>query len=285
MPPKEVFFSSPQATAEKKGNAMKMERSTASRRRFCQLALGWMGAMGLQQNVSGQDAGRNLSFRMDTDIYADVTKPPLKRSTTLFLEGRCYDMEQSDSPQVTVIDTMQSRIALLDRLQQCRTEVAMEQLQLMIASARQQLSPEQAARFAESISVEVDSATSELIVSNSSTLYRCKMQDPPHATIAAQYAIFADSSAWLNAAYPPHLPPYVRLSLNRELAQRGKIPLELVRIVRNGQKESRLTVKHLCSGQVGADDLAKQQRIDGMLAEFKLVTIEEFYRSKAVAKR
>jgi len=88
MPPKEVFFSSPQATAEKKGNAMKMERSTASRRRFCQLALGWMGAMGLQQNVSGQDAGRNLSFRMDTDIYADVTKPPLKRSTTLFPRGK-----------------------------------------------------------------------------------------------------------------------------------------------------------------------------------------------------
>jgi hypothetical protein len=58
-----------------------------------------------------------------------------------------------------------------------------------------------------------------------------------------------------------------------------------VRIVRNGQKESRLTVKHLCSGQLGADDLAKQQRIDGMLAEFKLVTIEEFYRSKTIAKR
>ena len=43
--------------------------------------------MGLQRNASGQDTGRNLSFRMDTDIYADVTKPPLKRSTTLFLEG------------------------------------------------------------------------------------------------------------------------------------------------------------------------------------------------------
>jgi hypothetical protein len=161
----------------------------------------------------------------------------------------------------------------------------MEQLQLMIASARQQLSPEQAERFAESISVEVDPVTSELVVSNSSTLYRCKMQDPPDATIAAQYAIFADSSAWLNAAYPPHLPPYVRLALNRELAQRNKIPLELVRIVRNGQKESRLTVKHLCSGQLAADDLAKQQRIDGMLAEFQLVSIEEFYRSKTIAKR
>ncbi len=215
-------------------------------------------------------------FRVDTDIYVNSTKPPIKRTLTLFSEGVYYDFEESDAGLITVIDPTRNRIVLLDRKREIKTVLDTKQVQLMVANARVQADAK-IASIAKS-EFEKTSAGQEIaVVQNDFMEYRASIQEPSQADMAQQYADFADWSARLNAIYQPKMPPYLRLELNQLISNRHALPNEIKRVTRQGGRQMELTCRLITVWQLSQDDLTKIARCGSMLAQFKDVSADEYW--------
>lgn len=222
-------------------------------------------------------------FRVDTDIYLDDTKPPIKRTLTLFSDGVYYDFEESETGLVTVIDPGRNRIVLLNRQRQVKTSLDTKQIQLMVSSARVQADAK-IASIAKSDYEKDRDGQDVAVVRNDFMEYRASTQSPSHSDMANQYAEFADWSARLNAIYQPKLPPYLRLDLNRLLAERQLLPNSIQRTTRQGGRQMELTCRLIPVWQLSQDDLIKIARCGGMLADFKEISADEYWNSNPVVK-
>jgi hypothetical protein len=240
-------------------------------------ALGQDPAAQAVQQASASAPGRLSSFRMDTDIYSDIAKPPIKQSLTLFSNGIFYDIsgDEAQRETITVIDPARKRIILLDPRRKVRMEWGMDTLDKMLQQTRLQMNPQQS-QWLGPATIADDPQSGELVVKNGQLEYRCVPQQPPQADIAAQYAEFADWSARLNAIDPPFLPPFIRIETNQAIAARQLLPKELSRIARQGRKETKLIARHLANWRLSSDDQIVIERIGRMMVEFKTVSREEF---------
>lgn len=222
-------------------------------------------------------------FRVDTDIYHDNTKAPIKRTLTLFSDGVYYDFEESETGLVTVIDPGRSRIILLNRQRQVKTVLDTKQVQLMVSSARVQADAK-IASISKSEIAKTASGIEEAVVQNDFMEYRSSLQQPSQPDMAQQYADFADWSARLNAIYPPSLPPYLRLELNQLISRQQSLPNEIKRITRQRGQYMELTARLIPVWRLSQDDLAKIARCGVMLAQFKDVSADEYWSAKPVLK-
>lgn len=230
---------------------------------------------GMTWMVLGQQP---IAFRVNTDIYEDETKPPIRTTETLFFEGVYYDFDDSNSDWISVIDPAHERIVLLDRKRKVKTELRTFQLQQMVQEARALLTTDQKRKLTSEGALVQDAATNEWVLGNDSVQYRCETIQPPEPQIAQMYAEFADWSARLNAVNPPHLPAFMRLDLNSELAERKLMPKTIKKVTSSRGRKSVLTAKILPTWRVSAEDETAIARVGTYLVEFKLVTQEEFYR-------
>lgn len=221
-------------------------------------------------------------FRVDTDIYLDDTKPPIKRTLTLFSEGVYYDFEETESGQITVVDPGRNRIILLNKNRKVKTLLDTKQIQLTVANARVQADAKYAS-ISKSEFVKTPYGKEEAVVQNDFMEYRATTQQPSQPDMAQQYAEFADWSARLNAIYQPKLPPYLRLDLNRLIAERQVLPSEVKRITRQGGRQMEASCRLIPVWQLSQDDLIKIARCGEMLAVFNDVTVEEYW-SPSVTK-
>jgi hypothetical protein len=221
-------------------------------------------------------------FRVDTDIYLDDTKPPIKRTLTLFSEGLYYDFEETESGQITVVDPGRNRIVLINKNRKVKTVLDTKQIQLMVANARAQADAKYAS-ISKSEFVKAPYGKDEAVVQNDFMEYRATTQQPSQPDMAKQYAEFADWSARLNAIYQPKLPPYLRLELNRLIAERQVLPSEVKRITRQGGRQMEASCRLIPVWQLSQDDLVKIARCGEMLAVFNDVTMEEYW-TPSVAK-
>ncbi len=76
-----------------------------------------------------------------------------------------------------------------------------------------------------------------MVLGNDSVQYRCETIQPPEPQVAQMYAEFADWSARLNAVNPPHLPAFMRLDLNSELADRKLMPKTIKKVTSYSRAE------------------------------------------------
>jgi hypothetical protein len=222
-------------------------------------------------------------FRVDTDIYYDNTKAPIKRTLTLFSDGVFYDFEESDNGLVTVIDPGRNRIILLNRQRQVKTVLDTKQIQLMVSSARVQADAK-IATVSKSLIEKAASGIDEAIVQNDFMEYRASLQQPPLLDMSQQYAEFADWSARLNAIYAPKLPPYLRLELNQLIASQHAIPNAIKRTTRERGQQMELTCRLIPVWRLSQDDLTKIARCGSMLAQFNEVTADEYWSAKPIQK-
>lgn len=239
------------------------------------LKLVWLTAalIAISPTLSGQS-----SFRIDTDIYADIEKEPIMRSLTLFSEGVCYDFDNTNTKLVTIIDPGQQRIVLLNPDKRVKAEIQMSEIEQRLANATEQMTPEQKEAMARSNGIERDSTTGEIVVRNKSVEYRCTTQKVEKAEIAGLYCQFADWSARLNAIYPPHWPAYLRLELNSAVAAENAVPKDLQKITRINGKERRLTAKHISNRLLSDEDQKLIIRAQGMLA-YPSIGVDQFIKA------
>lgn len=246
---------------------------------FCASLFCWTVA---SNSLLGQQP-KPSPFRVDTDIYYDNTKAPIKRTLTLFSDGVFYDFEESENGLITVIDPGRSRIILLNRQRQVKTVLDTKQVQLMVSSARVQADAK-IASISKSDIEKTANGTEEAVVQNDFMEYRASLQKPSQPDMAQQYADFADWSARLNAIYSPNLPPYLRLELNQLVSRQQALPNEIKRITRQRGQHMELTSRLIPVWRLNQDDLAKIARCGAMLAEFKDVSVDEYWSAKPVQK-
>lgn len=232
-------------------------------------------------------SARFSPFRVDTDIYADNAKAPIKRTLTLFSDGIYYDFEEAEMGLITVIDPSRSRIVLLNRQRQVKATLDTNQVQKMVVNARTQSDAKTTAKIA-SISKsqfeKIPNGKEEAVVLNEYMEYRASTQQPNQPDMAHQYFEFANGSAQLNAIYQPKLPPYLRLELNRLIAERDLLPNEIRRITRQGGRQMELTCRIIPIWQLSQDDLVKIARCGAMLADFKEVSSDDYWSQNPVIK-
>jgi hypothetical protein len=221
-------------------------------------------------------ADENAAFRVNTDIYDDVSKPPIKRSLTLFYEGVYYDLDDLDSSQVTVIDPVRSRIILIDRTRKIQTRLSMPEVDKKVSAALLQMDPK-LSKFLTTSNLK-SSSDDVVVVGNENLKYECRLLQVPDPSISEQYATFADWSARINAIIPPSRPPFLRLQLNQAIRDRTAIPEELERITNYNGKESKLTCRILPNWKLSTDDVKTIERIGGMLTQFEQTDIETFLK-------
>ena len=222
-------------------------------------------------------------FRIDTDVYRDDTKAPIKRTLTLFSEGVYYDFEEAETGLVTVIDPKRNRIVLLNRLLQVKATLDTKQLQLMVSSARVQADAK-IATITNSSFEKLPNGNDIAIVRNDFMEYRATTHQPLQPDMAQQYADFADWSARLNAIYQPKLPPYLRIELNRLIGQQNLLPSEIKRVTHQRGSQLELTARLIPIWRLSEDDLSKVNKCGSMLASFNEISVDEYWSPSTVKK-
>jgi hypothetical protein len=231
----------------------------------------------IAQTVAAAKAAAT-AFRVDTDVYTEETKEPVKQTLTLFKEGVYYDFAIDETQAVTVIDPLHGRIILLSPQKQKKTTLKTAQLLTYLTQARQQIANTELAAMLSAVGqVHFDPQQNKLRVGDDTLYYEATLQTPKDASMAEQYADFADWSARLNAVLPPKFPPYLRLELNRQIAERQLLPEAIYRVSTHNKHTSTLRAQLIANGRLSIEDDDKLRSVGGLLQTCKEVPVEEFF--------
>jgi hypothetical protein len=229
-------------------------------------ALTLMSLMFAPALVDAQTA--DIAFRVDTDVFTDLNKAPIKSSITIFSSGTYYDFAADALGVITIYNSQKQTITLLDPKRKLQMVIEANSLQREINDAAKQAKSEM-----KEVTIEqVDTAS--VTVGNKELVYEVTTSNPPMEGAAKQFAEFASWSARLNGAYPPKLPPYIRLHLNDVLASNNRLPEKIVR------KTSNQNAVYSISTPVWQLDADSNKRIEKALAmsqTFLLVSADRFW--------
>jgi hypothetical protein len=225
------------------------------------------------------------AFRIATDIYFGDEKAPAKQSLTLFSEGVYYDFSLDDPNEFAIVDPLQERIILLDQKRSIKTTINTVELQKYVEAARRQAAATDLALLLNAAdTVRFDEAAGTISVGLEQMLYRSTLQEPQDARMATQYADFANWSAQLNAVYPPHRPPYVRMRLNDEIATLGQLPREIVLTKSVSGKSDKTRCRLIADWQLTNDDKARIKSATAKLEQFNEITTPLYFAQQKAAK-
>jgi hypothetical protein len=108
-------------------------------------------------------------------------------------------------------------------------------------------------------------------------------REPEQPEAVAAFRYFADQFAQLNSLRAGNLPAGARLEVNKALAERKLIPVEVTRTISASNPLGKKIVvksRHLVNWSLSGEDRKKIERAGTALAEFKSVSFEE-YRASA----
>jgi hypothetical protein len=224
------------------------------------------------------------AFRVDTDVYEEGRKEPVMQTLTLFRDGVYYDFAIDESQAVTVIDPLGGRIIMLSPKRQLKTTFDTAQLLAYVSELRQKMAGnKELAKLLSAASQVSEPEPGKLRVGDETLAYEATMQTPKDASMAAQYADFADWSARLNAVLPPNFPPYVRLELNRQIATRQQLPEAIYRITKHNKHTVVYRSQLLAIGLLSTEDVSKVRTVGDLLQTCKEVSKEEFFSAQTAA--
>lgn len=231
--------------------------------------------------------GQQPGFRIDTDIHFANEKAPSKQSLTLFSEGVYYDFSMDDTKAITMVDPQRNRIILLDGIRNIQTTIDMNELAKYVDAAKAQAdSPDLKLLLKAAEQAAFDDQTATCTVGIKQINYVASTQKPPEAIIAQQYADFANWSARLNAVYPPHRPPYVRMRLNDELGSRGYLPaeIEITTTLASG-RPSTTRCRLLALWLLSKDDQAAIKGVGEKLAKYSKLDPSKYFAEQLTMKK
>ncbi len=230
-------------------------------------------------------AAQQPAFRISTDINFGDEKAPAKQSLTLFSEGVYYDFSLDDPSEIAVIDPQQQRIVLLDIKRNIKTSIDTAELQKYVEAAKlQAASSDLALLITAANTVNFDEATGAISVGIDLMQYRATIQEPQDPRMAVQYADFANWSARLNAVYPPHRPPFVRMRLNDELGSRNLLPREIVLTKSLNGKADKTRCKLIADWQLTSEDQTRIKSVMNQMKQFNELANNLYYAQQKQGK-
>ena len=231
------------------------------------------------------------AFRVETDIYLKVNNPkPDKQTLTLFKEGvyydfpMDYDQQSLDKQTITMTDPLGGRIVVLKPSGQIKTVFKTAELSSRVEALKKEIAGNKDLAKMLSQQASFNETTQSLRVGDESFAYEATLQPARDASIASQYADFADWSARLNALLPPNFPPFVRFELNRQVAERGALPDTIVRTTRHNGNSTVIRSKLIVNAVLSSDDEAKIRTVGELLARCKEVPQAEFFATAEIAR-
>jgi hypothetical protein len=241
-----------------------------------------LGAIAVDLAV-GQD------FRIDTEILVGDQKKPAAESLTIFKGGVVYDFALGAQQEITIFDPVRGRFTLLDPARKWRTglgsQAVLDYALQFDTEAAQSGNPVFAFAANPHFATSVDEYEE-----NGQKLTRLTLAAQPLAYVAvaraadkpdamAAYRQFADWYARLNTTRSGNLPTRARLELNKVLAERQLLPLEITRTIRpSGLLAREVTVKsrHLMNWTLSGEDHKRIERAGEYLATFQQVDFDEY---------
>jgi hypothetical protein len=231
-------------------------------------------------------------FRVETKVYADKGKDPVSHNETFFQAGYVYDYLLSDPKRVAVFDRVHGRFILLDPARKVKVEIKTNDVLVFSEKFHAWAAKNSNAfmKFAADPQFDVTfSEQGELKLASPHITYTLETVPAGTPQIAEQYREFCDWYARFNAMF--HLgstPPFPRLAVNKELAQRSLVPTQVSLTIPTqptlGVRAVSMRAEHHLSWRLLQRDLEKIAETANQLAAFKAVALAEFQSSK-VSKR
>jgi hypothetical protein len=186
----------------------------------------WLVALVLNPSLRLSGA----EFRMESRIAAG-DGAVVSHNLTLFTATRVFDLQLTEPGEAALFDFAENRCVLLRPASRTKIVIPFDELLEFVAAAIVRAndgSPPALVRAAARPEFEetCQPDTGRLVLSNPLMEYAVETVVPEVPSASGQYRLFADWAARMNTL-SPGLPPAARLELNRELAERGVIPVRV----------------------------------------------------------
>jgi hypothetical protein len=224
-------------------------------------------------------------FRIETKVFAAKDKAPRSQNVTLFQAGYVYDY-LSDPQRVAVFDRIHGRFILLDPARKVKVEIKTNEVLDFSEKFHAWAASNSNAfmKFAADPEFEVKfTSGGDLTLANPHLTYRLETVPARTPDRAKQYREFCDWYARFNAMI--HLgstPPFPRLEVNRELAERSLVPTKVSLTIpaqtKLGVQAVSMRTEHHVSWRLLQRDLERIAGTADHLATFKPVDLAEFQR-------
>ncbi len=239
--------------------------------------------------ASHASVGTAQRFRIDTDVFQEGVNAPISQNITLFSEGIVYDFMMTErNKEIAIFDIENGLFVLLDPDHKVRATLKKKDIRDINLSIRLQGSKRDRAFFTPQFKQTYDERTGWLTLENRRITYRVRGTPPTTAGPIAQYRLFADWYARLNATKPGTMPPFPRLALNHAIEAHRIIPREVELTIEPGNRNERklkVRSKHLVTWALNNKDLERIQEANQFWATFKSVQLKEYRRHTKVASR
>lgn len=266
----------------------------------------WMALAVVSANAVATVEVSAQQFRIETEVF-DENQRVMARSLTLFDGSTVYDFlmtndgnetpaapaaaglaaGQSDGAaavrfrveEVVVMDHARQRITLLDQQQRHKFEIGHAELLSMVASmqASETLRARDTFLLEPKLTESFDPPTGELELASPRLGYRAQGQVATDPQVVAQYYLFADWAARLNATDSRKLPPFARLELNQAMKRRGWLPTQVqLQLTTLTDQQLQATAKHHTLLQLSANDRQRIESVQKQLNDFPAVSLTRY---------
>jgi hypothetical protein len=227
-------------------------------------------------------------FRIETEVFVGDSTEPVSESLTIFAGEVVYDFLLGDSEEITIFDINRGRIMLLDPRQQVKAELSTVDLLQFCEAIKNRTAKEfDAALFAPLFQQSFDEERSLLTLTSDRMTYAVKGMAPKQPEATQRYQQFADWYARLNALKPGNLPPFGRIEVNKSLAERNLIPVELERtlMVERPIADKKLIARshHATTWLISNTDRKRIETAGNYVSKFRKVSPKEYWQTDRVA--
>lgn len=247
----------------------------------------WSTGLPLLCLIAAAQTLQGDEFRIATDVYVGEATEPMIETITLFSGGVVYDFLQYDHDGIhreefTVFDLKRNRIVLLDPRRRIKTTLTPEFVMDFVAQIKARLQDSGKTDFTDpKFELEYDGESRRLILKNDRMKYELKGMRPKTRDSFRQYVEFADWCARVNAIRPGNAPPFARLRINSELADRQWLPTEVVRTIyyRKGLRKREYVVRshHRTSWVLSQSDRQRIDRAGTAMAAYTAVPYLDYF--------
>lgn len=245
----------------------------------------------------GADASSNpvagssspTSFRINNKVYAGKEKNPVSQSVTMFYKGRVYDF-MSNPDETIIFDPELQRFLIISALTKTQCAVTLDEVETFERMMKEAI-PKVKDEFIKSclspeFEISQDPETDEWVYSAPRLTYRVKAQKEENPGDALRYAQFANKYALLNVILVPQsIPPFARIAVNNDLAQKRLIPGEItitlqaeVKPLSFNQGKETIRTTHVFVSGLGDYDMSKIRKAGENYGRFKQVSFTDYQK-------
>lgn len=227
-------------------------------------------------------------FRVETEVFNQGAEEPVSESLTIFDGDVVYDFVLGALPETAVFDIRRGRIVCLDPQRKIQTALTTENLLEFCDATRTRAGNGQDKLFHPQFETSFDDQSQTLTLNSDAISYTARCAAAKDAESAKRFQQFADWYARLNFVRPGSMPPFARVELNRLIAERNLLPLQVERtvVLKNpvGNKRGIARSVHAVTWLISNSDRHRIETVATQLTSFRNVPFKEYSQADATAK-